>query len=479
VTSKKKKKGKFILFLESYFIFVLIFIFGCLYTYVGITKYLHYETGLDIAIYVQTMWFYTHFKLPYVTLFPTYGDLVWADHFTPSLMLLAPFYMLWKDPRMLIILQAFIFVFGAFPIYKYAKEKIKSNFFALSLAFVFLTYFGTQFPLTFDFHAGTMAAAFMAWILWAMVTNKWKTFIILCIIAAGVKEDMPLYLATIALYLVVSKRNWKLGLIMLPLFLGYAYVVTEKVMPHLAHDAAKVFSLSYFNLSPDYLLSVFFDSPVKIRTMLLSFSNLLFLPFLSRTFLLLPLAHFFINFSNPDFPGRWDIYLHYRGYSAAMMLFATILGYLYLMKKKPKLFDTTRAKKIVAILLIINALVFAYFLHLPLNVLSKKQFYHQESWIHDNDEVIKKIPADAYLLTLNNLAPQTAFREHIYYYPQNIEKAEYVFIDTRLDQPIINYWITADNKEEYASRIETVLKSNDFKIIYQRDNAVLLKRMNL
>lgn len=425
------------------------------------------------------MWFYAHAKLPYVTLYPTYGDLVWADHFTPSLVLLTPFYMLWKDPRMLLILQSFIFVSGAFPIYKYAKEMLRNNFLAFSLAFVFLTYFGLQFPLTFDFHSGTIAAAFMAWILWAMFKAKWKTFFILCLIAAGVKEDMPLYLTSIGLYLIISKRNWKLGLLMIPLFFGYAYIVTEKVMPALAHNAAKVFSLSYFSLRPDYLFSVFFDSPIKIRTMFWSFSNLLFLPFLSGSFIILPLTHFFINFSNPSFPGRWGIYLHYRGYSAAMILYSAILGYLYLINKKPHIFDTTKAKTIVAILLLINSIVFAFILHLPLNVLAKKQFYYKESWIQDNDEVLKHIPSDAYLLTLNNLAPQTAFREHIFYYPQNIEKAEYIFIDTRLDQPIINYWITADNKDEYVKQIQTVLHSNEFKIIFKRNNAVLLKRIKV
>ena len=116
---KSKKKSdiykKFFIFWDKYMIFFLIGLFGSLYSFIAITKYLHYQTGLDIAIYIQSMWFYTHFQLPYVTLYPTYGDLVWADHFGPSLILLTPFYMLWKDPRMLLILQSFIFDPGFAP----------------------------------------------------------------------------------------------------------------------------------------------------------------------------------------------------------------------------------------------------------------------------------------------------------------------------------------------------------------------------
>ena len=281
---------------NSYAILFLIILFGSLYSFIGITKYLHFQTGLDIAIYIQSMWYYNHLQLPYVTLYPTFGDLVWADHFGPSLMLLSPFYFIWKDPRMLIIVQSFIFVSGAYPIYRFAKEKLQSNLFALSLAFVFLTYFGTQFPLTFDFHLATIAASFMAWILWAMFKNKWKTFVILCVIAAGFKEDMPLYIAAISLYLIVSRRNWKLGLIMLPLFLGYAYVVTKMIMPSLAHNAAKVFTVSFFSLDPQYLFSIFFDSSIKIHTMFLVLANGLFTILLSGWFLILPLTHFLLIF---------------------------------------------------------------------------------------------------------------------------------------------------------------------------------------
>jgi len=476
VTQPKIMTKKFLILLNTYAIFFLILLFGSLYSFIAITKYMHYQTGLDLAIYIQSMWFYTHFKLPFVTLYPTFGDLVWADHFSPSMMLFTPFYFLWKDPRMLLILQSFIFVAGAYPIYRFAKEKLVNHFLALAFPFVFLTYFGVQFPLTFDFHVGTMAASFMAWIFWAIHKEKWKTVVILCVIASGFKEDMPLYVAAFSLYLICTRRNWKLGFVMLPLSLGYAYLVTKQIMPSLAHNAAKTFSLSYFTLRPDYLWSVFFNSSIKLQTMLFSFGDVLFLPFLSGVFLLLPFAHFFVNFSNPDFPGRWGIYLHYRGYSASLMLYGAILGYTFLMRRKPTIFAVSKAKIILGVLLITNALLFDVLLHLPLNVLGKQQFYYQESWIHDNDEVIKRIPADAYVLTINNLAPQVAFRKNIFYYPQNIEKADYIFVDMHPNQPIVNFWLTALTQKEFVSSIDALLASKNFVVSYKSHDALLLSR---
>ncbi len=350
-------------------------------------------------------------------------------------------------------------------------------FLAIAFAFVFLTFFGVQYPLTFDFHIGTMAAAFIPWILWAMFKGKWKIFVLLCIIASGFKEDMPLYVAAFSLYIILTRRNWKLGSIMLVLSLGYDYVITRYLMPSFAHNAAKTFSLSYFSLRPDYLWSVFFNSPVKLQTMFISFANVLFiLPLFSGFFLLLPLAHFFINFSNPDFPGRWGIFLHHRGYLSSILVYSSILGYSFFQKMKPKIFNSSKAKIILAVLLIVDAVFLDYLLHLPLNTLLKHQFYYTENWIKDNNDIVKKIPPNAYLLITNSLAPQVSFREHIYYYPQNLDKADYIFIDLHPDQPIINFWLTATTSAELNSSIKGLLAKKRYRKYYQLHDSYLLKR---
>lgn len=482
MTQKKHKKSDvqrqnpIYSFFSRYTIFVLIVLCTILYAIIGITKYMHYQTGLDLAIYVQAMWFYTHLQLAHVTLYPTFGDLIWADHFNPSVFLLTPFYLLWRDPRMLIIVQSLFYCLGAYPVYRFTKEKTANLYLALSFAFSYLMFFGTQSALTFDVHMGTIAPSFLPWILWAMFRNKWKTFVILSIIATGFKEDMPLYIATLGLYLTVTRRNWKLGSVLFVLFMTYAFVVTKYIMPSFAHNAAKTFSVSYFSLRPHYLWNVFFNSPIKIHTMVLSFGYVYFLPVLSGFFLLLPLAHFFVNFSNPDFPGRWDIYLHYRAYLTPLLLFGSVLGYTFLMKKKPKLFDTQRAKIILAALIIINAFLFDVFLHMPLNTLLKKQFYYRESWARDNDKIAKLIPENAFLLTTNHLAPQVSYRKNVYYFPQKIGQADYIFLDIRRNQPIIDYWLTAKTEGAYMTHVSEVMHSKDFQVVAQSHDAVLLKR---
>lgn len=464
------------LFIHSSAIFLLIGFFSVLYSFIAITKYLHFQTGLDLAIYVQTFWFYTHLKLPHVTLYPTYGDLVWADHFSPSLLLLTPFYLLWKDPRTLLILQSLVLCSGAYPIYRFAKERLSHELFSLTIAVVYLTSFALQFPVTFDFHMATMAASFLPWILWCLFTERWLLFAVLSIVGMGFKEDMPIYIAILSFYMFITKRNRKMALLLFILSTGYIILVTQYLMPQMAHEATKIYSIPPIPKNPYSLFRLFTDSSIKTTTLFFTNINSLFLPLFSGSFILLPIVHFFINFANPSFPERWGLYMHYRSYLASIMAFGSILGILNLIRQKPQFFRKTQTLTILSFLLLGNAVVLDVLLHLPLNTLLKKQFYYQETWIHDNNEVIKRIPPSAYLLTTNHLFPQLAYRQHIYQYPHNLALAEYILFDTRKNQPVINYWLTAGTEEQFQNQIKKLLASHTFILDYESHEAVLLKR---
>ena len=312
---------------EKWLIWLLILLFGLLYSFIAVVKHLHFQTGLDLSIYVQSLWQYANLSLPYVTLYPTHGDLGWADHFTPSIAALTPVYALFPDAKTLLILQALLFCSGAYPIFIFAKKTLKSTLAALAFAWSYLMFFGTQFALTFDFHAATYSAIFFPWIIWFVLEKKWLPFFIFSLLAIGGKEDVAPIIATIGLIIILTKKNWKVGLITLLFSLIYFLLVVKIVMPSLYLQAAKVFNTPHLPTDPLAYLTMFFNSPIKIKTLLLSFGHFGFLPILSGYFLLLPFVHFFLNFpGGPEFSGRWDIYLHYRVQLASLMSFGAILG---------------------------------------------------------------------------------------------------------------------------------------------------------
>ncbi|MFI1714192.1 DUF2079 domain-containing protein [Streptomyces litmocidini] len=74
-------------------------------------------TGFDLGIFDQAVRAYAHGELPRSPIknvhheFPP-GFSLLGDHFTPALALLAPLYLLWDDPRTLILAQAALFAAG-------------------------------------------------------------------------------------------------------------------------------------------------------------------------------------------------------------------------------------------------------------------------------------------------------------------------------------------------------------------------------
>ena len=111
------------------------------------------------------------------------------------------------------------------------------------------------------------------------------------------------------------------------------------------------------------------------------------------------------------------------------------------------------------------------FLRLPLNTLGKRNFYEEEAWMKNLYDVMEKIPPGAYLLTQNNLFPHLANRKNIYEFPLHMEDAEYVFLDLRPNQPIINFWLSGDQ----SSILEMLKKSDNLKPVYRKGDAVLFE----
>lgn len=492
----KTQSATIALYFQRYLIFFIIVLFSFTYSFIGIVKYNHFQTGLDLAIYVQQYYFYLHARLPHVTLWPTLGDLVWADHMSPSLILLTPFYYFWHDPRVLLIVQPFIYLSGAFAVWDIAKKRTGSLFFAYSLALVFCLFFGVQFPLTFDFHEATMGAATIAWVLWALDKQKWISFAIFSVIGMGFKEDMPLYIFAIGIYLIIARINWKVGLLSSLFSLSYFLLITQILMPSFHHIGVKTESTSFFSFNPLYLYKTFFDSPIKIQTIFLCFSSFLFVPFLSGWFILIAFAHFLINFADPHFPGRWGIYLHYRGYVAGILSFGFIYGYERLEKWLPKVFTRQTGKISVSCLLLLMGIFMDIALHLPLNILVKKQFYYTEQWIRDNNTVINKLPAEGVLLTQNSLAPQVAFRQYVYYFPEHLYDAKYILLDLHKDRmhESINFWLSdyfryhevnptlyrvKGNESNVQALVSYLIQNKQFTVIVQAGDTELLKRTGI
>lgn len=135
-----------------------------------------------------------------------------AMHVEPIYFLIAPFYWLWSDPRALLVLQATIVALGALPAYWLARAQLGDGIPSLVFPIAYLLFPALQAANRFDFHAVTLASAFLLFAAYGLLSRRNSLFLISSLLAAATKEEIPLLIAMMGLYAAFVQRRWRLGL---------------------------------------------------------------------------------------------------------------------------------------------------------------------------------------------------------------------------------------------------------------------------
>lgn len=152
--------------------FFLFIISSLLYIILSLVRHNNFQSlAFDLGIYDQAIWLYSKFLLPISTV-KIPSMIILADHFTPSLALLAPLYWIKDDARMLLITQALIFTTSGYPIYKLAKIYLKNAYMSLVVLFAYYFFWGIQLALVFDFHEITVLAGLLSWLFYFTATYR-------------------------------------------------------------------------------------------------------------------------------------------------------------------------------------------------------------------------------------------------------------------------------------------------------------------
>jgi len=384
-----------------FFLIFLIFIFGLFYSFLSLRRHARFDSfAYDLGIFDQTVWLYSQFKLPFNTI---KGKLILADHFSPSLVLLSPLFWLWDDVRFLLIFQAFWLAFSAWPIFLLAKKKL-SFWPGLAMSALYLSFFGFQHAINFDFHASVIAAGLAAWLLYFWEKNHWLVFSLLAVFFIGFKENLALSLVALGL-VSFWKKPRRLAWLMIGFSLVYFLTVVKWVIPF--------FSGGTYEYQPKLPKSLFgylqglFWPKIKIETWLYSLAWFSFLPLLFPLSLIpvaIDLGQYFL--AGAKYAGTWGLFMHYRASLAPFLAWGAIEG-LAVLKKRVSF-------KYWWLIIILPALMIQYFRHLPLNRLFKAYFWQEKTWMKNNRQLISKVGKQASVVAQNNLVPHLSHRKKIY-----------------------------------------------------------------
>ncbi|MFL5591324.1 MAG: DUF2079 domain-containing protein [Ktedonobacteraceae bacterium] len=136
-----------------------------------------------------------------------------AVHFEPIILPLSLLYLFYADPRILLVFQTLVLVSGALPVFlltrKYLPEwpilaSLMVGAYLLSPALLGLN--------IFDFHPISLATPLLLYAMLALDHKRYGWFVLACILAAMCKEDVPLTIAVLGLFLIWKYKLPRLGI---------------------------------------------------------------------------------------------------------------------------------------------------------------------------------------------------------------------------------------------------------------------------
>lgn len=451
----------------------------------GLVRHWRFESfGYDLGIFDQEVWNYAHLRLPYSTI-KIPNMVILGDHFSPSLALLGPLYLFWPGAKFLIVFQAVFMGISALPIYFLGRKILKSKLLAIVITISYLTFFGLQNAVAFDFHEITLATGVLAWLFYFLEEKRlgwyWAGFFV----ALGMKEDVSLILATLGIYTFLRYRYRKTALITIIISLTWLLFSTKIAIPYFSGSFSH--DVRWPKTLPE-IAGVFLPGE-KWKTVFWSLGSFVFLPIGEIGIMIMAIGHFLIHWIDPRYSGRWETALHYQAPLAPMMAVGAIWTLRNILAKK------IISRLTIAGLLLGAIIVSQWQLHLPLNLLLKKDYYQRNSWARETEYLISKIPTNSSVATWNNIVPHLSGRKEIFLiagegktfslkespcYPEvncawlKYDRTKYVLINLADRQGENNYW--GFSREGAEKAIINMVKHGSLVLVEKRGDVSLYQR---
>src|SRR5437016_988363 len=136
-----------------------------------------------------------------------------AVHFEPIILPLSLLYLFYADPRILLVFQTLVLVSRAFPVFLLTRQYRPE--WPILAALMVVAYLLSPALLginIFDFHPISLATPLLLYAMLALDHKRYGWFILACILAAMCKEDVPLTIAVLGLFLIWKYKLPRLGI---------------------------------------------------------------------------------------------------------------------------------------------------------------------------------------------------------------------------------------------------------------------------
>jgi len=471
---------------------MLVLVYAGVYSTLSILKHDTFHSyTFDLGIMSQVLWNTAHGHLFEVSLDrPLDTQIIGSylgNHVRPILLLIAPVYRLWPDPRLLLSLQALTVALGAVPLFWIARRELRNPWSQISLVIAYLFYPALGYINLFDFHPIVFSIPLLILAYWALLKDRQALFWIAVLLSLATKEEMVVPIAAFAIYCSIHPRWRRTGLALLAVTVLWALVCFVIIIPHFnegrPYRFIRLWSLPFQSLSPVAggskgqtvtlnLLSG--ETHVFLLHLLLP---LAFLPLLGPRLLAVSLPSLaYLLLSNE--PSLSHIGYQYPAVLVPWFFLATVAG----VARLDRWLSSRRARGIRYLpssLLLIGALVGG----LPFSPI----LFHWTSGAFDTlphrqqiQAALDQIPPQAGVATINSLGVHLPNRRYLISldrYPLDrvdghLRHMDYVLLDL-VDCRAVTQ---REKRQAYSEMTLHILQTGQFGVRYWSDRIILLKR---
>ena len=221
---------------RRYFVYVIVAVVvaAAILSILSIQRYRNFYGGrFDLGNMVQAVYNTAHGHFLQVTSADGAGRQMsrLGSHVDPILAAFAVPWLVWPSPMMLLVAQAVIVSLSAWPAYRLGLRVLGDARAAFLLSVALLLYPPLEYAVLNEFHPVTLAIPLLLFAFVFADEGRWWRAAPFLVLAALCKEDIPLVIAMMGLWLALRGRSWR-PLLLTAAAAAYFVVAVKIVLPH-------------------------------------------------------------------------------------------------------------------------------------------------------------------------------------------------------------------------------------------------------
>lgn len=409
-------------------------------------------------------------------------------HVSPIYYLLLPFYMLVPTPATLQILQAAVITSSVIPLWKLARLYNLSPAKCMTVCALLLLYPAFSGGTGYDIHENCFLTPLILWLFYGIDQRNTIITAIAAILTLMVKEDAAVYVAILALWLIIKtllhfKRTELKNLITGIIMLGASVVWFLLATKYLAEIGDGVMTNRYSNFLYDdssslitVIKSVILcpmkavyecaDSE-KIKYITLTMLPLMGLPLITRKYerFILLIPYILVNLMS-DYPYQHDIFFQYSFGSTACLMYLTVVNLADLTPNWR--YNLLTHAAVIISLVCFSVLIIPKAMRCPKDFIKYNDYYRRIHYTLETIPDYASVTATTFYTSC--LSQREVIYDLSYATKEHVLETEYVIISLSAD-----FKKYADKgKENGLEKLVDFLKDNGYNAVNELENVLVI-----